>query len=186
MSEGLHETRLPAPVAFELTDDVADDAARQMWRAQAGPLLQGRSIAVMLLVAGILWMSWGDELSTLWRVLLVAPLALYGVFLLVWSFGYLLAPKRYRARLAHLPHRRCSVEFEASTIAFASATERLTLDWSELHGIDALPDYWQFRLPNEVRIAVPRRLLTEQAVAALVRHSAWARDRGGAGGARTR
>jgi len=181
VSEMPSHAGLPAPVAFELTDEVAADAARQMWRAQAGPLLQLRSIAVMILVAVILWMNWSDELSTLWRVLLVTPLVLYGLFLLVWTSGYLLAPKRYRARLAHLPHRRCSVEFEPATIAFASATERLSLDWSELRGIDALPGYWQFHLPNEVRIAVPRRLLTEQAVSTLVRRASEARSKGGTG-----
>lgn len=162
---------MPPDASWELTESMARDAARQMWRASASVLLEPRGLLVIGLVGLVTLLEWDSGWAWYWQVLFGFPLACYALAVLIWVVGYFVVANQYRARLAHLPHRRCTVAFDDEAISFRSATEKLSLVWPALRAIDKLPGFWLFRFPNDVKIPVPRHCLAEEDIEALRRHA---------------
>ncbi|MFO1314666.1 MAG: hypothetical protein U1F58_03600 [Burkholderiales bacterium] len=155
----------PIHVAYEMTDAVMTGAVREWMRALARDWFRPRNLVLVALCAAIAvrgflqgghWLGW----------LAAVPVACYAALFAGWLVARWWLPRAGLRKLAHLPHRRVDVDFTDGTLAFATATERLEVAWSEVVEIRELPGCWLFCLRAGAKLPVPAGLLAGSTVAA--------------------
>lgn len=154
----------PITVSFEMTDAVATRAAHESLRAFGRRLFGWGAMAIIIADAAVLLLAVMREGHWLWIVGAAVPLAIFAVLLIVWFSVYVWLPRAVVRRLAHLPHRQVTVEFSEPTVAFTTATEQLSVAWSELKEIRRLRGFWLLCLRSGAQIPLPREALPPEAL----------------------
>ena len=152
--------------SFEMTDAFFAKAIRQELVALAREHLQTKELLVIAACVPICYLSLSSGSHWLWLVSGLPP-AILIILMLAWSIAWWWLPKAAVQRLAHLPHRRVTVELFDTRLAFQTATERLEVSWEELQALKRLPDFWLIGLRSGARIPVPVGVLSAQAVSIL-------------------
>jgi hypothetical protein len=162
----------PVKVTFEMTDDVAVLAARESLRSFGRRLFGWGATALIVADALVLLLAVVRDGHWLWLVGAGAPLALFAVLLVGWFGMYAWLPHAVTRRLAHLPHRTVTVELSDATVAFSTATEQLSVAWSELKEVRRLRGFWLLCLRSGAQIPLPRAALPPEALSLLERRPA--------------
>ena len=155
----------PIHVTYDMTDAVMAGAARDWLRALGRDWFRPRNLVLIAICAAIAvrgylqgghWLGW----------LAAVPVACYAALFAGWLAARWWLPRTGLRKIAHLPHRRVDVDLTDGTLAFATATERLEVAWSEVVAIRQLPSCWLFCLRAGAKLPVPAALLAADAVAA--------------------
>ncbi len=157
----------PISVKFEMTDAVATRAAHESLRAYGRRLFGWGAMTIIIADAAVLVLAVMREGHWLWIAGAAVPLAIFAVLLVVWFGVYAWLPRAVVRRLSHLPHREVTVEFSEATVAFRTATEELSVAWSELKDIRRLRGFWLLCLRSGARIPLPREALPPEALSLL-------------------
>lgn len=157
----------PISISFEMTDSVASAAAREAWLAVGRRLFTRGTLVLMAAVALIFALAVQRQAPVWWLLLTGTAPVLFALVVIGWGGALFWAPIAMRRRLAHLPHRQVTVEFNASQLAFQTATERLEVAWSEVKVVRPLPRFWLLCLKGGAEIPLPREVVSDQALAGL-------------------
>ncbi len=154
----------PITVTFEMTDDVAVRAAQESLRAY-GRHLFGLPVTVVIAAAALaLMLAVMRDAPWPWIAGTAIPLAVYAVVLVVWFAVYAWLPGAVVRRLAHLPHRRVTVELTETTVGFGTATEQLSVAWSEVKALRRLRGFVLLCLKSGAQIPLPQASLSPEAL----------------------
>jgi len=156
-------------VAFDMTDAVMAGAIRDWLRELGRDWFRPRNLAVIAASGAISALGATDVMQGgNWLAWIAAiPPVLFVALFVGWAGAFWWLPRAGRRKVAHLPHRRVDVEIADETLAFATATERIEVAWSEVLAIRRLRAYWLFCLRAGAKIPVPAGLLAESLVATL-------------------
>ena len=142
-----------------MTDALASRATRESWIASGRRLFSLRLIVLTAACGLILLLALRRESHWLWLAICGLVLAIFALMALIWVIGIWWAPREARKKIAHLPHRRVAAEFNVDEIVLQTATERLSVTWSDLKEIRRLPNFWVICFKGGAQIPLPRDLL---------------------------
>ena len=158
---------LPVSITFDATDGVLRDAARE---ASIVLLRRHFGLRTALLAAAsatIFWLALVNESHPLWLIGAGLAPALFALTLMLGLLYHLAAPRLLRSRVKHLPNRRVTIDFADSSVRVRTAIEDLSMAWSAVRGIEALPRFWLLRLRTGAAIPLPKQCLPAETVALL-------------------
>jgi hypothetical protein len=147
-----------------MTDALMTRAVREELAAIARKHVKLWHVPLIACAAAIFYVAVTRDSHWFWWIAGI-PTVIYSLLLLGWIVAWWWVPRTAARRLAHLPHRRVSVEVADPRLVFQTATERLEVTWEELTALRRLPSFWLFCLRAGARIPVPSSLLSQEAAA---------------------
>ena len=154
----------PITVTFEMTDEVAVRAAHESLRAYGRRFFGLWATAVIAADALVLMVAVMRDANWMWVAGTAAPLVVFAVLLIVWFAVYAWLPGAVIRRLRHLSHRTVTVELAEKTVGFGTATEQLSVAWSEVKEIRRLRGFLLLCLKSGAQIPLPREALAPEAL----------------------